>query len=157
MQNNIQAVITLIRFSLVVCIFALLALLFGEEIQSWFKAEVPVAASEMVNRPDEMPTEEIIDGIHVETGLVFADGFETVRANCTGCHSPKLITQNRASREGWAEMINWMQATQGLWKLGENKAVILDYLAEHYAPEPMGRRGNLPVESIEWYILDLDE
>ena len=45
-----------------------------------------------------------------------------------------------------------MQETQKLWDLGENEDIILDYLAEHYAPEDIGRRKNL--ENIEWYELD---
>lgn len=98
--------------------------------------------------------EEIIDGIHVPTGLIVAEGFETVRAQCTACHSGKLVAQNRATRTGWKEMINWMQETQGLWALGENEPVILDYLATNYGPEETGRRANL--DEVEWYILEMD-
>ena len=54
-------------------------------------------------------------------------------------------------------MIDWMQATQGLWELGDNEPIILDYLATHYAPEEVGRRANLDVEEIGWYILELEE
>jgi len=53
-------------------------------------------------------------------------------------------------------MIRWMQAKQGLWDLGPNEPVILDYLAANYAPEEIGRRANLDVEGIEWYVLDLE-
>lgn len=93
----------------------------------------------------------VIDGIHVATGLVFDEGFVQVKASCTSCHSPKLITQNRADREGWKKMIVWMQETQNLWDLGPNEDVILDYLAKHYAPENKGRRANL--SNVEWYDL----
>ena len=72
------------------------------------------------------------------------------------CHSAKLVTQNRATRDGWEEMIRWMQAKQGLGDLGANEPVILDYLAANYAPEEIGRRANLNVESIKWYVLDLE-
>lgn len=93
-------------------------------------------------------------GENAATGLVLADGFELVRQNCTVCHSAKLITQNRATREGWASMIDWMQEKQGLWELGVNEAPILDYLATHYGVgEQAGRRANL--EEVEWYILEL--
>lgn len=101
--------------------------------------------------------EGVIDSIHIETGLVYADGFELVRSQCTACHSAQLITQNRATREGWEQMIRWMQETQGLWQLGEKEAPILDYLATHYAPEKNGRRANLDVEAIEWYILETED
>lgn len=93
------------------------------------------------------------DSIH-PTGLVYAPGFPLVRGNCTTCHSAALIVQNRATREGWEGMIRWMQETQGLHELGEDEGVILDYLAEHYAPVEVGRRANLDVEAIEWYPLE---
>ena len=54
-------------------------------------------------------------------------------------------------------MIRWMQATQGLWDLGANEPIILDYLEKHYSPKAKGRRTNLDIESIEWYILNLGD
>ena len=83
-------------------------------------------------------------GIDPKTGLVIAPGFEVVSVQCTVCHSALLVTQNRASREGWLSMIRWMQETQGLWPLGEQEAVVLDYLAKHYGPQRLGRRPPLP-------------
>ena len=84
--------------------------------------------------------------------FVLDEGVEIVINNCTGCHSSKLVTQNRASREGWKATIQWMQKTQNLWELGDNEEIILDYLSKHYAPEEKGRRANL--DSIEWYVLE---
>ena len=95
---------------------------------------------------------KIEDGIHVLTGLKANDGYKVVQANCTACHSAKIITQNRATREGWKNMIRWMQANQNLWDLGENEDKILDYLAANYAPDSVGRRANL--KNIEWYTLE---
>jgi hypothetical protein len=95
------------------------------------------------------------DSIH-PSGLAYAPGFGIVRGNCTTCHSAKLITQNRATREGWKQMIVWMQETQNLHDLEEDEPIILDYLAKHYAPAEVGRRGNLDVEEIEWYIHELE-
>ncbi|MEM8527939.1 MAG: hypothetical protein AAGG68_25080 [Bacteroidota bacterium] len=103
-------------------------------------------------RNDKASVKQVENGIHLETGLVYAEGFELVKGTCTTCHSAKLITQNRASRAGWEQMIDWMQETQGLWELGDIEPIILDYLATHYAPEEAGRRANL--EEIEWYILE---
>nr|WKN37775.1 hypothetical protein K4G66_03515 [Tunicatimonas sp. TK19036] len=91
------------------------------------------------------------DSIDTATGLIVDNALPIVVGNCTACHSAQLITQNRATREGWHSMIVWMQETQKLWDLGENEAVILDYLEKHYAPENIGRRRNL--ENIEWYDL----
>lgn len=76
-------------------------------------------------------------------GLADSEGVETVAQHCTICHSSALITQNRASREGWLTMIRWMQEKQGLWPLGDAEAVILDYLEANYSPEFRGRRAPL--------------
>ncbi|MEQ9302165.1 MAG: cytochrome C [Cyclobacteriaceae bacterium] len=85
------------------------------------------------------------------TGLADDPNIQIIAANCTACHSAKLVTQNRATREGWKSMIQWMQKTQNLWDLGKNEDIILDYLAKNYAPESKGRRA--PLENIEWYEL----
>ena len=76
--------------------------------------------------------------------MALAPGFELVSSQCTVCHSARLITQNRADRQGWLAMIRWMQDTQGLWPLGENEAPIVDYLAANYGPAATGRRRPLP-------------
>ena len=82
--------------------------------------------------------------IDAKTGLIMAPGFELVSTQCVVCHSPRLITQNRADRAGWRAMIRWMQETQGLWPLGEQEGLVLDYLATNYGPQPTGRRRPLP-------------
>ncbi len=92
---------------------------------------------------------QIENGLDVATGFVAEGDYMLVKATCTSCHSSKLVLQNRATREGWLEMIRWMQETQKLWDLGENEDKILNYLATHYAPEEQGRRVALKVE--EWY------
>ncbi len=81
-----------------------------------------------------------------DTGLIIASGFEEVKQTCTVCHSPMLITQNKADRDGWLEMIRWMQDKQGLQELEpalENQ--ILDYLATNYGPLAASRRAPLQV------------
>ncbi|MBL4624636.1 MAG: monoheme cytochrome C [Flavobacteriales bacterium] len=103
----------------------------------------------MVN---EIDLDLIEDGIHVSSGLVAKEGFEFVQQNCGGCHSYKLVTQNRNTRDGWLETIRWMQETQKLWDLGENEPALLDYLAANYGPEETGRRKQL--EIAEWYELE---
>ena len=94
------------------------------------------------------------DGIHIQTGLKYGPGFATVKSACLSCHSAKLITQNKATREGWFDMIRWMQATQGLPNLGAQEPIILDYLARFYAPTQVSRRVGLDLQEIEWYVLD---
>lgn len=80
-----------------------------------------------------------------DTGLIKAKGWETVRNNCTACHSANLVTQNSGSRNHWEKLIRWMQDTQGLWEFEpETEETILDYLAEHYGPKEGARRPPLP-------------
>ncbi|MFK8161671.1 MAG: hypothetical protein AB8H12_04335 [Lewinella sp.] len=138
-----------------------LYLLFGDSVIRSFQNQ-PVPMEMTAYRPAngggaEVDEDQIKNGIHVATGLIYAEGFEIVRGTCTACHSAKLVTQNRATEEGWTEMIRWMQAKQGLWDLGANEPIILNYLATNYAPEDIGRRAGLDVEAIEWYVLDLEE
>ena len=89
-----------------------------------------------------------------QTGLIIDQGFETVKENCTACHSTKLITQTGATRESWQQSIRWMQKTQNLWQFSpETEKTILDYLAKNYAPKrTAGRRAPLVVD--QWYRLD---
>lgn len=146
---NKNAVYYLLISALVLTGFAALVailLLYGvnhppssTELQSAANSVVSVSAS----------SAEIVEGKDAETGLIAQGDYLLVKSTCTTCHSAQLVTQNRATREGWEEMIRWMQETQKLWDLGETEAPILDYLAEHYSPEYKGRRVNLVVE--EWY------
>jgi hypothetical protein len=78
------------------------------------------------------------------TGLVISKNYDIVRAHCTACHSAKLVTQNRMTRENWLETIRWMQRSQGLWPLGAQEQKILDYLETHYSPIAISRRSPIP-------------
>ncbi len=97
---------------------------------------------------------EVVDGIHQPTGLIADQNFDLVINNCTGCHSPKLITQNRLSARGWKSIIEWMQEKQNLWDLGKDESKIIDYLAKNYAPTNEGRRRNLNIKTDAWYVLE---
>lgn len=101
---------------------------------------------------DDVDPELIENGIHVRTGLVDAEGLQTVITNCTTCHSSQLIIQNRMGEEQWNATIRWMQKKQGLWPLGDNQKIIVDYLVKNYPPLEKGRRPALT--NIEWYNLD---
>lgn len=80
------------------------------------------------------------------TGLIIAPGWENVRAHCGGCHSHALVTQQRADRQTWLDMIRWMQASQNLWQFqADTETQILDYLAENYPPRRNRRRAPIPV------------
>lgn len=105
-----------------------------------------------VTDTEEVQTNAIENGLDVETGFIAEGDYLVVKQHCTACHSGQLVMQNRADREGWEEMIRWMQATQKLWDLGTDEDKVLDYLAMYYAPEEKGRRSPLAVE--EWYAID---
>ncbi|MBP1680669.1 MAG: hypothetical protein H6Q35_1008 [Proteobacteria bacterium] len=82
-----------------------------------------------------------------ETGLVIAEGFEIVKANCTvACHSATLVTQNRGNEKYWKDAIRYMQKNQGLWDLGSDEPLIISYLATHYGQSPVYRRAPLKVK-----------
>lgn len=103
---------------------------------------------------DQYKSEQFIDNNEATT-LAKGVGLATVKSVCLSCHSEKLITQNRATRAGWKDMIRWMQKTQGLPPLGSKEKIILDYLEKHYAPVKFHRRPPLDTNDIEWYVLTL--
>lgn len=106
----------------------------------------------VISKDNEPNLDKIENGIHLSTGLVDGEGLMLVVNNCTNCHSAKLVTQNRMSKERWIATIRWMQKTQNLWDLGEKEATIVNYLATNYAPLKKGRRKNLT--EIKWYTLE---
>ena len=63
-------------------------------------------------------------------GLPAGDGVDLVLENCTACHSTEIIRENHMSRKAWDETITWMQEKQGLWELGKDRKIILDYLSK---------------------------
>lgn len=149
--------ITLVKTILFIISAALLYGAFGDKFD--FNFQKPIKQSTYANSPSPFDSEDwdkVENGIHVTSGLVYVDNFDIIRANCTACHSGKLVAQNRATREGWKQMIRWMQETQGLWDLGKNEPIILDYLAKYYAPQEVGRRANIDMAEVEWYILELE-
>ena len=101
---------------------------------------------------EEVDEDLIVDGIHVQTGLIDAEGLMEVVYNCTNCHSSKIVIQNRMNEERWAATIDWMQETQNLWDLGGNEQIIINYLVQNYPPQKKGRRQSLA--NIEWYELE---
>lgn len=87
--------------------------------------------------------------IDPKSGLKIAPGWETVKANCTACHSAKFIIAQQGDRKTWLEIIRWMQRTQGLWPLDpKTENTILTYLATQYPPVQGGRRPNLPAGAL---------
>ena len=154
-ETFFQTFISLISLVVFLCCAGLIYGIFGESITKWFEKPPPPTEKRRNIAAANENWDRVENGIHVRSGLVYDKGFDVVRGTCTACHSAKLVTQNRATRSGWKEMIVWMQETQGLWDLGKNEPIILDYLAKHYAPEEIERRPGLDIEEVEWYILEL--
>jgi len=146
--NKIEKQVKLLvrSFVLLIAFLVLAMYLQLEHPEKWS----PKPEVELVELEEELP--EFENGIHLESGLKEGEDLQLIIANCTSCHSAKMITQNRATREGWLHMIEWMQETQNLWELGDNEPLILDYLAANYAPEKKGRRA--PLMNIDWYELE---
>lgn len=88
-----------------------------------------------------------------ETGLIVDENLYMVKAQCTNCHSTKLITANRFTRDGWKQKIRWMQANHNLWELGDAEKPVLDYLEKNYSPTASAAR-RAPLKDIKWYKLD---
>lgn len=153
-RNSVDNIVRLINRLTSVMLVLILVVFLRISFPALFQGEA--SAPEIAVSPP--PTEQtddlegVVNGIHVESGLVVGENWELVRTTCTACHSGKLVTQNRADREGWTKMIRWMQETQNLWDLGENEKPILDYLATYYAPQKKGRRARLT--NIQWYDLE---
>jgi hypothetical protein len=108
--------------------------------------------SEVGKQPGNL---QVIDSLKIDeaTGLVIDNNLYMVKAQCTSCHSPMLISQNRFTRDGWKQKIRWMQANHNLWELGDAEPIVLDYLEKYYAPtQTYSRRA--PLKNIEWYPLN---
>ena len=94
--------------------------------------------------------------IDAESGMINDPNLMMVKAQCTACHSSKLILQHRFTRAGWVERIRWMQKYHKLWDLGESEKVVLDYLEKNYGPENAANIGTFrrqPLKSVQWYKL----
>ena len=168
-KSNSEPILTLI-LSLINFAFAVLVIAFGyllleDQIQEYIN-KPQLTAEQLKEFSDKRRIKRLQErndnwdlvenGIHIKTGLKSDPNLQLIISSCTSCHSAKLITQNRASRQGWKNMIDWMQETQGLTDLGSKEPAILDYLAKYYSPKKTGRRANLDIESIKWYVLNLD-
>ena len=132
-------------------IVAAIGILFLLSNPDWTRKKASEVEPEYVSIQESDDFDKIENGIHVRTGLIEADGLMTVVNNCTNCHSAKLVTQNRMNEERWIATIRWMQETQNLWDLGNNEAIIVNYLVTNYPPQKKGRREVL--SDIEWYEL----
>lgn len=139
------------RFLIVVCVLALVSAIVIFYLNDGDAVIDENGENQYTTFPDDDP-DRIENGIHVRTGLIEAPGLHETVANCTSCHSAKLVIQNRMNAERWHATIRWMQETQNLWPLGENEAIIVNYLTTNYPPRNKGRRETLV--DVDWYELN---
>jgi hypothetical protein len=67
-------------------------------------------------------------------GLPRTQGFETVAAYCSACHSLQIVMAQRQSREGWDYLLHWMVEKQGMAPPApDTREEILDYLSTAFA------------------------
>ena len=129
------------KFLLIILLgFSILASSFTERTDNGSTALSLAAVSDMLKKDKE-------------TGLIVDKDLFMVKAQCTSCHSSKLIIANHFTRDGWKQKIRWMQANHNLWDLGETEKQVLDYLEKYYAPtQTVARRE--PLKDIKWYKLE---
>lgn len=135
-------------------LLTILILMLSISLISYFEYQKEIVSDPVSGNPSEnvLFNKEVKNGIHLQSGLIAAEGYELVFKNCGGCHSHALVVQNRADAEGWKEIIRWMQASHNLWDLGESELKIIEYLSTNYGPTTAGRRNNLG--ELEWYLYD---
>ncbi len=139
-QHTEQSAMRFLRYVVpIIAVFAVLlyVILKPEEIQL---AEIKTSDDNFQNE------------VSTDHGLPQSEGFELIQGQCSGCHSLKLVAQNKLTRQGWKDLIVWMQQEQNLWDLGDLEEPILDYLEANCSPKRGGRRKTLPKP--EWYALD---
>lgn len=90
-------------------------------------ASVPAAAQEVSEDPSVFP-----DGTNRDEVFYY----------CTACHSSRLVSNQRMSRERWDESLTWMTERHGMGELeGEMREAFLDYLADAFGPDSAGGPG----------------
>lgn len=113
------------------------------EEQEAAKAPTAAVVADAATGNDRPAVEEM--QIDPATGFKMGGDWQLVRAHCTGCHSAKLITQQRGTAQQWLALIRWMQETQNLWKFdADTESRIITYLAENYPPDEARRRAAIP-------------
>jgi hypothetical protein len=91
--------------------------------------------------PESTSLAELTQPAEDPSSLPAGVGQEEVFYACTACHSTALIRRSRFSRERWDELMTWMTETHGMNPLeGEERTLIVAYLAEHFGPA-QGRAG----------------
>lgn len=77
------------------------------------------------------------------SALPAGEGQEEVFYGCTPCHSTAIIRRSRLSRGAWDQLMDWMAEKHGMTPLeGEDRRLVVDYLARHFGPAAPARARN---------------
>lgn len=147
MLTKVNKQMSLLSWIMVFMVIGLLFVVFGQPFLASDNGNNAAALAPIEEEDDDFY--EIEDGKEVSTGLIVGENWELVKTHCTSCHSAQLVTQNRATKEGWDNMIKWMQENQNLWDLGDDHEGVIEYLATYYGPTDSGRKTALVID--DWY------
>jgi len=96
----------------------------------------PPAPAPTTPAPSTSATAPAADEVETPDVLPQGHGRDETFYTCTACHSSAVIRRSGFSRQRWDELLTWMTDTHGMQRLeGEDRALILGYLAEHFAPK----------------------
>lgn len=73
-------------------------------------------------------------------GLPEGKGKELVASYCAGCHALEHVTSQRANKEGWETIVNYM-VSRGMSATDEEYKTIVEYLATAFPPAPAKGKG----------------
>jgi hypothetical protein len=79
------------------------------------------------------------------TVLPDGEGRDEVFYGCTACHSSAVIRRSRLSHAQWDGLMDWMAERHGMTPLeGADRALVVNYLAQHFGPAQAPARGRNP-------------
>ena len=94
----------------------------------------PYAALAPLSSQDNAPSDSRFDPGDDYWGLPRSDGFDTVAAYCSPCHSLAIVMQQRQDEAGWNYLLNWMIEKQGMAAPPEDaRAEITAYLSREFS------------------------
>ena len=109
---------------------------------SWRAVALAVAAgvcavSALAQAPAFNPREEQVEQLPPGRGRDETFGL------CTACHNFRLVSAQGMTRARWDETMTWMTVRHNMPDIqGEDRDLVLDYLANHYPPRaPAGPAG----------------
>lgn len=92
-------------------------------------AAAGIAAPALARAPAAQATPPLKNGWPVGKGL------DALLNDCSGCHSPALVKNERHDAQGWDSLIGVMIG-RGAQVSDADQAAIRDYLARNFGPKP---------------------